>query len=109
MKQARKIYDAAFKIKALELSNERSNITELARELGIRVSMLYKWRKDFEQFGVGSFPGKGTLKQTPEQKIISELEVKLKDPGAKVNGVLASLPNLIKVLPTPKTEPGPPA
>jgi transposase len=79
MKQARKIYDAAFKIKAVELSNERSNITELARELGIRVSMLYKWRKDFEQFGVGSFPGKGTLKQTPEQKIISELEAKLKE------------------------------
>jgi transposase len=79
MKQARKIYDAAFKIKAVELSNERSNITELARELGIRVSMLYKWRKDFEQFGVGSFPGKGTLKQTPEQKIICELEAKLKE------------------------------
>ena len=25
------------------------------------------------------FPGKGILKQTPEQKIISELEAKLKD------------------------------
>ena len=42
MTKERKIYDAAFKIKAVELSNERSNITELARELGIRVSMLYK-------------------------------------------------------------------
>jgi transposase len=30
--------------------------------------MLYKWRKDYEQFGSGSFPGKGTLKQIPEQK-----------------------------------------
>ena len=38
--------------------------------------MLYKWRKDYEQFGSGSFPGKGTLKQTPDQKIISELEAK---------------------------------
>ena len=56
----RKIYDTAFKIKAVELSNERSNITELARELGIRVSMLYKWRKEYEEFGTGSFPGKGT-------------------------------------------------
>ena len=41
MKKKRKIYDAAFKIKVVELSNERSTITELSRELGIRVSMLY--------------------------------------------------------------------
>jgi transposase len=41
--------------------------------------MLYKWRKDFDKFGTVSFPGKGTLKQTPEQKIISNLEVKLKE------------------------------
>jgi transposase len=79
MKTMRKTYDTAFKTKAVELSNERSNITELARELGIRVSMLYKWRKEYEKFGIGSFPGKGILKQTPEQKIISELEAKLKD------------------------------
>ena len=79
MKTIRKIYDTAFKLKAVELSNERSNITELARELGIRVTMLYKWRKDYEKFGIGSFPGKGILKQTPEQKIIRDLEGKLKD------------------------------
>jgi transposase len=68
MKTIRKIYDTAFKTKSVELSNERSNITELARELGIRVTMLYKWRKDYEKFGAGSFSSKGTLKQTPEQK-----------------------------------------
>lgn len=79
MTREKRIYDAAFKTKAVELSNERSNVAELARELGIRVSMLYKWRKDFEKYGTGSFPGKGTLKQTPEQKIISELEAKLKE------------------------------
>lgn len=39
------MYEPAFKIKAVELSNERSNITELSRELGIPVSILYKWRK----------------------------------------------------------------
>ena len=79
MKRERIIYDAAFKTKAVELSNERSTITELARELGIRVAMLYKWRKDYDKFGTGSFPGKGILKQTPEQKIISDLEAKLKE------------------------------
>ena len=79
MKQGRKIYDAAFKIRALELSNDRSNLSELARELGIKVSLLYKWRKEYQQFGTGSFPGNGKLKLTPEQEKIHELEKKLKD------------------------------
>ena len=48
MKTIRKMYDTTFKTKAVELSNERSNITALARELGIRVTILYKWRKDYE-------------------------------------------------------------
>ena len=76
MKRERKIYDPAFKTKAVQLSNERENISELARELGIKVTLLYKWRKEF---GEGSFPGKGNLKLTPEQEKIYELEKKLKD------------------------------
>ena len=79
MKQGRKINDVAFKIRAVELSNDRSNLSELARELGIKVSLLYKWRKEYQQFGTGSFPGNGNLKLTPEQERIHELEKKLKD------------------------------
>ncbi|WP_348825757.1 IS3 family transposase [Flavobacterium aestuarii] len=79
MKQVRKIYDKAFKEKAVQLSNERTNISELARELGITAPQLYKWRKEVEVFGEGSFPGKGNLKLTPEQEKIHELEKKLKD------------------------------
>nr|WP_262497648.1 transposase [Flavobacterium kingsejongi] len=33
--QVRKIYDKAFKEKAVELSYDRTNVSELARELGI--------------------------------------------------------------------------
>ncbi|MDF2932770.1 MAG: Transposase family [Chryseobacterium sp.] len=73
MKRERKIYDPAFKTKAVQLSNERTNISELARELGIAVTLLYKWRKEYEEFGEGSFPGNGNLKLTPE------LEKRLKD------------------------------
>ena len=79
MKKERRIYDSAFKIKAVELSNQRSNLSELARELGIQVSLLYKWRKDFQEYGEGSFPGKGNLKLTPEQERIHELEKKFND------------------------------
>jgi transposase len=55
----RKIYDKAFKEKAVQLSYDRTNVSELARELGVTAPQLYKWRKEFEEFGVGSFPGKG--------------------------------------------------
>ncbi len=79
MKQVRKIYDRAFKKKAVQLSYERTNVSELARELGVTAPQLYKWRKEFEEFGEGSFPGKGNLKLTPEQEKIHELEKRPKD------------------------------
>ncbi|MFS4432350.1 transposase [Chryseobacterium sp. S90] len=79
MKRERKIYDPTFKTKAVQLSNERANISELARELGIKATLLYKWRKEYEEFGEGSFPGNGHLKLTAEQEKIHELEKKLKD------------------------------
>jgi transposase len=43
------------------LSYERTNLSELARELGVTATQLYKWRKKFEEFEEGSFPGKGIL------------------------------------------------
>jgi transposase len=79
MKQTCKIYDRAFKEKAVQLSYERHNISELARELGVTAPQLYKWRKEYEEYGQGSFPGNGKLKQTPEQEQIAELGRKLKD------------------------------
>ena len=79
MKQVRKIYDKAFKEKAVELSYDRTNVSELARELDITAPQLYKWRKELHEFGEGSFPGRGNLKLTPEQEKIHELEKKLKD------------------------------
>lgn len=59
MKEVRKIYDKAFKEKAVQLSYDRTNVSELAKELRVTAQQLYKWRKEFEEFGEGSFPGKG--------------------------------------------------
>jgi transposase len=79
MKQTRKIYVRAFKEKAVELSLQRTNISELARELGITAPQLYKWKKELLEFGLGSFPGNGNVKQTPEEEQIALLEKRLKD------------------------------
>ena len=79
MKENRKNYDRIFKEKAVQLSYERDNISLLAKELGITAALLYKWRQDYQEFGMGSFPGKGNLKLSPEQEKIHELEKKLKE------------------------------
>jgi len=79
MIKVRKKYDRIFKERAVELSKNRKNLSELARELGISAAQLYKWRKESEAFGSGSFPGNGNMRQTPEQERISFLEKKLKD------------------------------
>lgn len=64
MKQTRKVYNQAFKERSVQLSYERDNISELARELDITPKQLYKWRKDLGTFGEESFPRKENLKQT---------------------------------------------
>lgn len=75
-----KTYERAFKVNAVKLSYERGKgqLACLARELGISPDNLYKWRKDFEKFGTGSFSGAGHPNLTPEQAVIRELERKLK-------------------------------
>jgi transposase len=78
MIKVRRKYDRIFKKRAVELSKNRKNLSELARELGISVAQLYKWRKESEEFGSGSFPANGNIKQTPEQERISFLEKNLK-------------------------------
>ena len=52
MNQERKIYDPAFKTKAVQLSNERTNISELARELGIKYYPLIIRQFSFESYFV---------------------------------------------------------
>ena len=79
MVQKRKTYDPAFKRQAVELAKTRKNVSQLARELGIQPQLLYKWRREYDALGEGSFPGNGNLKLTPEQEKIHELEKKLRD------------------------------
>lgn len=54
MTRERKIYERTFKTKAVELRNERTNFSELASDLGIKASILYKWRKEDQQFDEGT-------------------------------------------------------
>ena len=78
MRKTRKHYEASFKENAVKLSYERKNISELARELGIEATFIYRWRKEYAQYAEGSFPGNGKPKQTAEEKQIAEMEAVLR-------------------------------
>lgn len=70
-------YPPLFKENAILLSYRRNTIAETADELGICAKQLCKWRKVYEKFGKGSFPGLGHKRIYYENKKIYELEKKL--------------------------------
>ena len=67
-------YDRKFKENAVKLSYQRDNINDLARELGIRSELVYRWRREFKEYGTGSFSGHGVPNLTPEMKELSNLK-----------------------------------
>jgi transposase-like protein len=60
-------------------SKIRENLKELAKELGIRVELIYRWRTEFLDKGAGSFPGHGKPKHTPEEAEIAKLKKQLRE------------------------------
>lgn len=79
MSKSRRKFDSTFKRKAVELSYARGNTAEVAEELGINVNMLYRWRREFEQYQHNSFPGAGKAKMSDEEKEIARLKAELAD------------------------------
>ena len=79
MSQERRKFDKEFKLMTVELSKTRENLNELAKELGIRVELIYRWRTEFLDKGAGSFPGHGKPKHTPEEAEIAKLKKQLRD------------------------------
>lgn len=49
MKRIRTIYSKEFKDKAVELSNQRGNISEVARELNVSPKYIERWKATFKK------------------------------------------------------------
>lgn len=79
MSKTRKKYDSNFKKKAVELSNARGSVSEVASELGVNPNLIHRWRREFNQYAHNSFPGQGKPKLTDEEKEIARLKAELKD------------------------------
>ncbi|RJF75703.1 transposase [Deinococcus cavernae] len=74
----RKNYTAEFKRQAIELA-QRPDIgpSRAARDLGISLSALSRWRKQAEQQGSHAFPGHGRTAMTPQEQEIKRLQKEL--------------------------------
>jgi len=79
MTQTRKKYDKEFKQKAVELAAARGNAAEIAEELGIKTDLLYRWRREYNQYEKNSFPGQGKVKMTEQEREIARLKKELRD------------------------------
>jgi len=61
----RRKYDRQFKIEAVRLVTEDGRkATEVARNLGIHVNLIYLWKKQLSKDPIEAFPGLGNLKSS---------------------------------------------
>lgn len=60
MSRKYKRYTKEFKQEAVQLAETADKpVTEVARELGIRVNQIYKWKKEIAAKAGDAFPGQG--------------------------------------------------
>jgi transposase len=72
MAEKRKVYSAEFKQEAVRLITEqRYGVAETARNLGVNVNMLRRWKQEYTTNAATAFPGNGRL--TPEQEELRQL------------------------------------
>jgi transposase len=72
MAEKRKTYTAAFKQEAVRLITEqRYGVAATARNLGVNVNMLRRWKQEYTTNAATAFPGNGRL--TSEQEELRQL------------------------------------
>ncbi len=64
----RRSFSREFKLEAVRLMTEGGlSIAQTSRDLGIRESVLGRWKKQFEEDPQEAFPGKGRLRPQDEE------------------------------------------
>ena len=68
MVEKRRSFSREFKLEAVALITEGGlSIAQAARDLGIRESVLGRWKKQFQEDPDQAFPGKGRLRPQDEE------------------------------------------
>ena len=69
-------YSSEFKREAVRLAEQADGpITQVARELGIRVNQIYKWRREIREKQDDAFPGKGRRPANEDELVRLRREV----------------------------------
>jgi len=73
MSKKRRQFDRAFKVEAIRLiSEEGRTAASVARDLGVRAHLLYRWKQEFDSDSKNAFVGTGNL--TSEQAELRRLQ-----------------------------------
>jgi transposase len=67
MRTQKRSYSLEFKTKAVELSNQRGSLSDVAQELNISSDNLKRWKKEYKE---GKFSGTIKIKSPEEQELI---------------------------------------
>lgn len=92
---AKKQYSKEFKEEAVSLAEKSGNTTQVAKELGLHLSVLRRWKKELEQDGPNAFPGQGYTKD-PELVRLEKENSRLKQENEilkKAVGILGYRPH----------------
>jgi transposase len=98
--QPRRSFTEEFKREAVRLAIERGNVSAVARDLGISESVLNRWKRQLQQEGQQSgpgkrpFPGRGNARDQEMAKLQREL-ARVKEENAilkKAVGIFTSRP-----------------
>lgn len=95
MAEKRRKFSRDFKENAVRLSSQKGN-RECAEELEIEIHFIQRWRREYQQFGTGSFCGKGFIKTHPDRKAAYELENRLKASKVRYEILSKAMPHLHK-------------
>lgn len=64
---------------SVELSNTRTDLGALAKELDVPPSMLYRWRREYSAKQNSSFPGNGKVILSETEQELARLRKELRD------------------------------
>ncbi|MDR6763663.1 transposase InsO family protein/transposase-like protein [Flavobacterium sp. 2755] len=94
-----KKYDPILKEKAVLLCIQRGSVAEVGEELNLPMSLLFRWRQEYLQFGASSFCGQGNggRRLNMEQLKIKRLKSKLKQTQQKFDILKNAHKNPLKV------------
>jgi transposase len=76
MERQRRIYSLEFKLKAVELSNERGSLASVANELNVSTDNIKRWKTEFNK---GKLTNKSFPIKSPEEQELIRLRKELAD------------------------------